>query len=90
MNSPDVVSVVTEDPGEADLSQLGQLTGPKSCWILVPEPVCVSETIKIAVLSQNITTDINRTVIQIRIIPVNPNLIQYGCIIGRDQFCEKE
>ncbi len=40
MNSPDVVSVVTEDPGEADLSQLGQLTGPKSCWILVPESVC--------------------------------------------------
>ena len=77
MNFPDVVTVVTEDPGEADLSQLGQLTGPKSCWILVPEPVCVSETIKIAVLSQNITTDINRTVTHLRITPINSNLCQY-------------
>jgi hypothetical protein len=38
LNSPNMVSVVTEDPGEADLPKLGQLAGPKRGWALVPEP----------------------------------------------------
>jgi hypothetical protein len=85
MNSPDVVSVVTEDPGEADLSQLGQLTGPKSCWILVPEPVCFRNF-----KSCNSITEQIRTVIHLRITPINANLSQCVCISVRDQFCVEE
>ncbi len=85
MNSPDVVSVVTEDPGEADLSQLGQLTGPKSCWILVPEPACVrkykscdSITEYYNRYNQNSHTSQNYS---------NKFQSQEVCISVKDQFC---
>ena len=35
---PDIIPVITEYPGQADLPQLGQLGWSKGGWALVPEP----------------------------------------------------